>query len=88
MAGASWTLTATFHYPDSGDALATIHLKFPDLMQDLKQAPMGNSAAAAGVEIIIPFPGNTPKGAHAYELSLIDNRGLESAIYKGTVTLK
>jgi hypothetical protein len=87
-AGTQWTITATFHDPDKGDVIGTIHLQFPDLMQDLKQAPSGNTAAAAGVEIIIPFPANTPKGAHPYELSLIDAKGGESAIYMGTVTIQ
>jgi hypothetical protein len=79
-----WTLVVTFHDPD--DTIAQVHLVIPDLKQDIKQ-PLSASASANEVDIGIPFPKGTNAGAHPYELSLIDQSGAESAVYKNTVTL-
>ena len=85
--GAQWTMTVSFHDPEK-DAVADVHFTMKDLGQDLTTAAQGQTANANAVVVGIAFPANTPKGPHAYTLSLIDAKGAEGAVYSGTVTLE
>jgi hypothetical protein len=85
-AGAQWQMTITFHDPEK-DAVQDIHFTMKDLNQDLTTAAQGQTANAVGIIAAISFPANTPKGAHAYTVSLIDSKGAEGAVYSGTVTV-
>ncbi len=86
-AGTQWTMTVNFHDPEK-DAVADVHFTMKDLGQDLTSPAQGSTANANAVVVAITFPANTPKGAHAYTLSLVDAKGAEGAIYTSTVTVE
>jgi hypothetical protein len=86
-AGSQWTVTLSFHDPE-GDAVQDVHFVMPDLKQDITSAATGQTANASGIVVGIAFPANTPKGAHAYSVSLIDAKGNEGTPYSASVTVQ
>lgn len=86
-AGSQWQMTITFHDPEK-DAIQDVHFTMKDLKQDITSAAQGSTANANAILAGITFPPNTPKGAHAFTVSLIDARGAEGAVYAGSVTVE
>jgi hypothetical protein len=86
-AGSQWQMTITFHDPEK-DAVQDVHFTMKDLGQDITSPAQGQTANASAILAGITFPANTPKGAHAFTVSLIDSKGAEGAVYAGSVTVQ
>lgn len=88
-ANGKYTLTGRMTYHDDDSPVRTLKVIVVVLGQTLTYSyPAGELFIGNINPLTIEFDGNTPKGMQEYDLQLIDDTGLPSAVSKQFVTLE
>jgi hypothetical protein len=82
------TVTVEIAFQDPDDAVVSVHIVFPSIMQSYLSALPMPVYTGAGIGVGLQFPTNTPPGTIEVDLAVVDQSGLESAPAKVMVTIQ
>jgi hypothetical protein len=87
-ADGAYDLTGTISFHGNTVSVSTIHVSAPSLMADYR-IQGADVPSAKNAQVVVNFPPNNPSGTSGtYAITVIDDSGLESAPYTGTVLLE